>query len=68
MPAFFFKLIIANAARELGVDVEIDERAVQDEVDNLASLYTGRSLEETPSPTPTEVPSETITPLVSATL
>lgn len=61
------ELVIAQAAEEFGVSAQVDEAAVQTEIDRLASLLTNESLEATPSATPSEEPTITLTPLVSAT-
>lgn len=60
-------IITQQKAEELGVTAEVDEAAVQAEIDRLATLLTGESLEATPSATPSTEPSGTPTPLVSAT-
>jgi hypothetical protein len=62
------ELIIAQAAEQFGVTAQVDEAAVQAEIDRLASLLTGRGLEQTPSPTASLTPSLTITPFITATI
>lgn len=61
------EIITQQRAEELGITAQVDEAAVQAEIDRIASLLTGESLEATPSATPSTEPSSTPTPLVSAT-
>lgn len=61
------EIIIEQAAKQYGIEAQVDEAEVQAAIDEAASLLTGRSATETPSPTPSDTPTVTLTPLVSAT-
>ncbi|NJL94272.1 MAG: hypothetical protein HC915_11385 [Anaerolineae bacterium] len=60
------EIILEQAAEELGV--EVDQAAIDAEVARLIVAFTGRSLTETPSATPSLEPSTTATPIVSPTI
>lgn len=57
--------VIEQKAKEFGI--EVDDTAIDEEVNNMVAAYTGRSLTETPTVTPTSEPSITPSPFVTVT-